>query len=411
MKRFVVIGAGIIGACVALALRRDGHVVDLVDRDEPGMGCSFGNAGFIQTGTPHPMASPGILRRLPTLLLDPESPLSIRWRHLPRLAPWLLRFLAAASPARVEAISIAMMALLARSGDAYGRVLADAGAADLVTRRGLLFVYPDDASLAAAEWEFDLYRRRGVEVVRLSGAEAREMEPALNPGYAHAYHLPETFFTVDPLLLTRHIVDRFVDLGGNLRRAEARDIEIGAQGATGVVTADTRLDADAVVLCAGIHSRAFAERLGDAVPLESARGYHLMISDPGVALNGPVIDGILHFGATPMREGLRLAGTLELASLEAPENWRRADMLLPHAIRMLPGLDAVAETRWMGHRPALPDSLPVLARAGRVDNVFYAFGHGQLGLTMAAATGEVIADLAAGRDPGIDLTPYRADRF
>ena len=155
----------------------------------------------------------------------------------------------------------------------------------------------------------------------------------------------------------------------------------------------------------------FATRLGDRVLLESARGYHVMIRDPGVLLQGPVIDGGMHFGATPMRDGLRLAGTLEFASVSAPPDYRRADMLLPLAKRMLPRLDGAVDSRWMGHRPAPPDSLPVISRAGRFSNVIYAFGHGQLGLTMAAVTGEVVADLAAKRPPSLDLAPYSVDRF
>ncbi len=411
MARFTVLGAGIVGACVALALQRDGHDVTLVDRDEPGNGCSFGNAGFIQTATPHPMATPGVLRKLPGLLLDPRSPLSIKWRHVPRLAPWLARFFGNASPARVERISIALMAVLERSGAAYDRVLNEARAADLVRRRGLLYVYPDAAAFESARWEFDLYRRRGSVVEHIERDQLRQMEPALNPDYTDAYYLPETFYTVDPSGLTRRIVERLAEIGGTFVRGDVRDIEVGADGPRALATATGPMDLDNLVVAAGIHSARFAARLGDRVPLESARGYHVMIPDPGITLQGPVIDGAMHFGATPMRGGLRLAGTLEFASLDAPPDYRRADMLAPMARQMLPGLDGEVATRWMGHRPATPDSLPVLGRAPRFANVFYAFGHGQLGLTMAAATGELIADLAAGRDPGLDLAPYSAARF
>jgi D-amino-acid dehydrogenase len=411
MAHYIVLGAGIVGACVALALRRDGHEVTLIDRDEPGNGCSFGNAGFIQTATPHPMATPGLLGKLPKLLLDAQSPLSIKWRHAPRLAPWLLQFFRAGTPRRVEEISIAMMALLDRSGAAYNRMLDEARAADLIRRRGLLFVYPDAAAFEAARWEFDLYRRRGVTVDRIGRDQLRQMEPALNPAYADAYFLPETFFTIDPLGLTQRIVERFTRTGGKFVRAEANEIEIGADRPRALHASDGTLDFDALVIAAGVHSARFAARLGDRVMLESARGYHVMIGEPGVELQGPVIDGGMHFGATPMADGLRLAGTLEFASVDAPPDYRRADMLLPMAKRMLPGLSGGVDSRWMGHRPATPDSLPVLGRSTRFENVLYAFGHGQLGLTMAAVTGEVIADIAAGRPMGFDLSPYSVARF
>ena len=411
MARFTVLGAGIVGSCVALALRRDGHDVTLIDRDEPGNGCSFGNAGFIQFATPHPMATPGIFRRLPKQLLDPYSPLSIKWRQIPRLAPWLLRFLRAASPSRVEEISIALMALLERSGAAYERVLGEANAADLVRPRGMLFVYPDAAAFEDARWEFDLYRRRGARVEQLGRDQLRQMEPALNPAYEHAYLLPETLYTTDPLLLTERIVARLAGIGGHIVRTEVHDIEIGADGARTLATANGAMEIDNLVIAAGVYSSRFSARLGDRVPLESARGYHVMIPEPGVVLNGPVIDGAMHFGATPMLGGLRLAGTLEFAGLDAEPDYRRADMLAPMAKKMLPGLDGEVATRWMGHRPAMPDSLPVLGRARRFANVIYAFGHGHIGLTMGGVTGQVIADIAAGRDPGLDLAPYSAARF
>jgi len=411
MAQYIVLGAGIVGACAALALRSDGHDVTLVDRDEPGNGCSFGNAGFIQSATPHPMATPNILKNLPALLFDPQSPLSIKWRHVPHLAPWLLQFFRASSSRRVEEISIAMMALLERSGTAYDRILRDAKATDLISRRGLLYVYPDHDAFEAARWEFDLYRRRGAQVERVDRDQLHEMEPALNPDYADAYYLPETFFTVDPMLLTGRIVERFIEVGGHFVRAEVREIDIGADGPRALHTSIGQITVGNLVIAAGINSLQFATRLGDRVLLESARGYHVMIREPGVKLQGPVIDGGMHFGATPMRNGLRLAGTLEFASVDARPDYRRADMLLPMAKRMLPGLNGAVDTRWMGHRPATPDSLPVLSRAGHFANVIYAFGHGQLGLTMAAATSEVIAHLAAERPPGLDLTPYSVDRF
>jgi len=406
-----VIGAGVVGSACALALARAGFPVTVIERGEPGMGASYGNAGFIQTGTPLPFATPGILRKMPKLLFDPQSPLKLRWRYLPRLTPFLLRLLANAKPDTVEANARALQAMLDRSGEAHRAMLREAGGTDLLRARGLLLVYPNRASFDAAAWETDLYRRNGVPVETLRDDAIWQMEPALNRDYRWAYHLPETFYTVDPLAVTQSYLRHARALGAELVHDEVRDIEMGADGPAALICAGGRREIDGLVLAAGIQSLPLAKRLGLKVPMESARGYHLMLPEPGVALQAPVVDGEMHFGVTPMRGGVRLAGTVEFASVDAPPDEARARMLYPMARKMIPALSDKGAKSWMGHRPTLPDSLPVLGPSPKHAKVLFAFGHAMLGLTMAAATGEIVAKLAAGQDPGIDLTPYRPDRF
>jgi D-amino-acid dehydrogenase len=406
-----IIGAGVVGSACALALARDGFPVTVIERGEPGMGASYGNAGFIQTGTPLPFATPGIMRQLPKLLFDPESPLKLRWRYLPRLAPFLLRLLKNSNADKVEAIAGSLQALLDRSGEAHRTMLREAGATDLIRTRGLLFVYPDQASFEEAEWEIDLFRRHGAPIEELYDDAVRQMEPALARDYRWAYHLQETFYTVDPLGIAQSYLKHAQSLGVELVRDEVRDIELGPDGPVALLCDGGRRAVGQLVLCAGIGSSRLAQRLGAAVPMESARGYHLMLREPGVELQAPVVDGAMHFGVTPMREGVRLAGTVEFASLNAPPNEARARMLYPMAKKMIPALSDKNAESWMGHRPTLPDSLPVIGRSPRHANVLFAFGHAMLGLTMAAATGEIIAKLAAGEHPGLDLSPYRPDRF
>jgi len=406
-----IIGAGVVGSACALALARDGFPVTVIERGEPGMGASYGNAGFIQTGTPLPFATPGIMRQLPKLLFDPESPLKLRWRYLPRLTPFLLRLLRNANADKVEAIAGSLQALLDRSGEAHRTMLREAGATDLIRTRGLLFVYPNRASFEEAEWEIDLFRRHGAPVEELHDDAVRQMEPALARDYRWAYHLRDTFYTVDPLGIAKSYLEHAQSLGVELVRDEVRDIEMAATGPVALLCNGGRRDVDQLVLCAGIQSSPLAKRLGASVPMESARGYHLMLPEPGVELQAPVVDGAMHFGVTPMRGGIRLAGTVEFASVNAPPNDARARMLYPMAKKMIPELSDTGAETWMGHRPTLPDSLPILGRSPKHANVLFAFGHGMLGLTMAAATGEIIAKLAAGEHPGLDLTPYRPDRF
>ena len=406
-----VLGAGIVGTSCALALQRDGFQVSLVDRDTPGAGASSGNAGMIQTGTPRPLAMPGLLKAVPGMLFDPDGALVIRWKYLPRLLPWLLRFAREASAARSEANSKAIMALLDQAGEAYRELLSAAGADDMVRYKGMLYVYRGADAARAAKAEMDLFRRRGVTVETLDADEIRQMEPDLDRAYTHGYYLPACFYTVDPKALTERFAAAFERTGGKFVRADVQDIEVGAQGPTALVTADGRIPVERLVLAAGAFSKKFARRLGIDVPLESARGYHLMLPREALRLNGPVIDGEKHFAAIPMAGGIRLAGMVELASLGAAPNYARAQTLLPLAQAMLPDLSGKDAAAWMGHRPAMPDSLPVIERSRAHSNTIFAFGHGQLGLTMGAITGLVVSDLAAGRPPRVDLAPYRSNRY
>lgn len=410
-RHFTVVGAGIVGTCCALSLARDGHRVTLIDRDEPGTGCSFGNAAMIQTGHCVPMATPGILRKVPGMLLDPKAPLVIRWKHLARLTPWLMRLAREATPSRMDRNAAALAALLGHAKAAHLDLVGEADAEALIRHRGELYVYRSRAAFDAARADAEYRRARGVVVEELTGGALRQMEPALARDVDYGYYQPDSLHTVSPLRLTQAYADAFQRLGGKIQRAEILDIDMGPDGPRALRTPTGPIEVDELVIATGAFSGPFAKRLGLKVPLESARGYHLALSDPGVELKGPVLDGEIHFGVIPMADGVRLAGTIEFASLTEPPNDARADMLLPMAKALIPSLRSESGVRWMGHRPAIPDSLPVIGRAPHHKSVYLAFGHGQLGLTLGAVTGRMIAEIAAGRETAIDPTPYRADRF
>lgn len=385
----------------------------LFDPAEPGgaHAASYGNAGMVQTGTPAPMAAPGLLRALPRMLLDPESALVIRWRALPSLAGWLAQFIAAARPAQVEASSVHLSALLGRASGAFERVAGQAGADGLIVRRGMTFVFRDSSARAAVEWQFDLFRRRGVALEELSGSELRAREPAIDPGYNHATYLPETFFSTDPGALTGAIAQAAIAAGAVWERAEVRRIGVEADRPHVVTECGRRLDFDRLVLTAGVQSRRFFGDLGLKVPLETGRGYHVMLPNPGVAINGPIVDAARHCGVVPMASGVRVAGLMELAAYDAPPATSRAAGLADTARLIFPQLDTAGAEVWMGHRPITPDSLPVIGHAPCHRSILLGFGHGQLGFTTGPLTGEVLACLAADRAPNLDLAPYRAERF
>ena len=415
-RHFTVVGAGVVGVCCAFALLRDGYRVTLIDRDEPGRGCSYGNGGIIQIGASVPVATPGVLRQVPRMLLDPNGPLVIRWPCLPRLTPYLLRFIAAARPERVERISVALAALLDRAIDAFREMLGAAGALDAIARTGELYVYQSETAYQAARAAHDLRRRRGARVEELSVDEVRQLVPAITPSVRHGVFLPDCMTAADPFRLTTRLVGAFRRDGGAVLRETLRDIEVNSDRHLTLLTDAGRHEADRLVLATGAWSRRWAAKLGARIPMDTERGYHVMLSDPGIDLRIPVLSGDHRFGVTPMADGIRVAGTAELAGLDAPPNYRRAEMLIPLAKALLPDLRApdrgdVSPDLWMGHRPSTPDSLPVIGPAPRNPNAFFAFGHGHLGLTLGPLTGKLVADLAAGRPPAVDMEPYAAARF
>lgn len=410
-QHFTVVGAGAVGVSTALWLLRDGHDVTLIDRVAPGTGCSFGNAGLIQTGACVPIATPGVLRQVPQMLLDPAGPLIIRWQHLASLVPYLWHFVGAAHPSRVEAISIALQTILNHAEQHYRDLLEAAGASHLLKRTGELYVYEKPAAYLGAKPWHDLRRKRGVEVVEIPAEELRQLEPALAPIFHRGVYLPNSVQTANPYHVVRALAEHFVREGGTLVQEEVREIVTGDRGPTEIVTDNTRRPVDALVLATGAHSKRWARELAGWLPLDSERGYHLMLPRPGVEMRVPVLYGDYRFGLVPMVDGIRLAGTAELARVDAAPSFERAERLLKIAGRLVPGLQGDGRTQWMGHRPSTPDSLPVIGRSPRFANVYLAFGHGHLGLTLGAVTGRIIADLAAGRPPIVPLAPYDITRF
>ncbi|HEV3395694.1 MAG TPA: FAD-dependent oxidoreductase, partial [Xanthobacteraceae bacterium] len=389
--------------------------VVLIDPGGPGEGASYGNAGGLNGSSIVPVAMPGVLAKVPHWLLDPEGPLSIRLRYLPRLLPWLYRFVRAGRPELVREQARALRGLLAPTVDMYRALAASVGTGDLIQRSGLLVVYRSEASFAADAEANRLRAANGVVIEELTRDELRQLEPALSPAYVRARFIAENGYCRNPLRLSRSLAEALVENGGEIRRERAEGFAFADGKVEAVLTAAGRLPAAAVVLAAGAHSKPLAARLGENVPLDTERGYHAMIKAPEVVPRLPVMDAEAKFVATPMEEGLRMAGTVEFAGLDAPPDWRRARVLLRHGQAMFPGLPrAIGEDRvavWMGFRPSMPDSLPVIGRTRRYPNAFLAFGHGHVGLIGAPMTGRTIADLVAGRAPAIDIAPFSAARF
>jgi glycine/D-amino acid oxidase-like deaminating enzyme len=400
----LVLGAGVVGVASALMLRRDGWRVTLLDRGAPGEGASFGNAGNLGVGSVVPQATPAQVRAIPKLLREADGPLVARWPFVLRNLPWFARFVLNGRRSRMEANARALAALMERVPETWDALAAEADAAELFARVGLLHVWRGEAAMRGALWAYELRRRLGVRVEELDAGAARAREPALQGEVAGARFLPDVPTVTDPLELTRRLVARFEALGGAVERAEASEVVREGDRARGVRTArGDLLDADLVVLAAGAWSARLARAHGARVPVVAERGYHVMVSGANARVRQPLLLVEARVMASPMRGGLRLTTMAEFADPDAPPDHDRAARALEGASASLPGVMGRVESRWVGPRPSTPDSLPVIGRAPPAANLLLAYGHGHLGLTWAGVTAEAVADLAAGRPPRTDL--------
>ena len=417
-EHIVIIGGGIVGAASALELLRDGHRVTLVEPGDPGgeQAASYGNGTLLNPSSVIPMSSPGLWKKVPGYLADPLGPLTIRWSYLPKLLPWLWRFVRAGSTAAKVAATARALQPLVADAPALHRALADeAGVGDLMVRHGVLFVFPDRAAFEAEGLSWRLRRENGTKWLELSEDELRQREPALDRRYRFGLLVEENGQCRDPGAYVAALVRHAVGMGMEHRRARALGFRI-EQGRLRAVTTDSGdIACDKAVIAAGARSRDLAAAAGDRVVLETERGYHAVIRDPGIELRHPMMpsDGKMAFAMTPA--GLRIGGQVELAGLDAEPNWKRAEVLLRFARTAYPGLPAdLPPDRikvWMGHRPSTPDGLPCLGLASGCRDIVHAFGHGHIGLTAGPMTGRLVADLIAGRTPPFDLAPYAPQRF
>jgi D-amino-acid dehydrogenase len=407
----VVIGAGIIGTAIAYDLQKRGRSVVLVDRDAPGKGASFGNMASIAVTEFMPASRPSVWRQIPGWMLDPEGPVRVRPSYMPRLVPWFLRFIAASRPAKLRALEAQGAALCGRALADTLDLLRKTGLEDQISEQGCLSLYTDAAEFRADREHIEILERFGFAHEVIDGAAARALEPALSDKIGMAVRFPDNRSMKDPYKLVLALAERFQALGG---RIEAGDV-VGftrSDRITGVTLADGReIAADEVVICAGAFSGRLSKLLDEPIPLETERGYHTQIMAPGITMQHSIIWPARAFMVTPTAGGIRVGGTVEMAGLDAPPDYRRAKVTVRRAQTALPGLACAEFTEWMGHRPALPDTVPIISASAKVRGVFYAVGHGHLGLTYAATTARLMGDLITGGRPEIDLHPYRVNRF
>jgi D-amino-acid dehydrogenase len=408
----VVIGGGIVGVCCASYLQRDGFAVTLIDPALPGDSTAKWSCGQMAVSEVIPLSKPGILKKVPGWLMDQKGPLALRPSALPGIAPWFLRFVASARHSKIVEIARAMATLTHDAYADYAPLLEACEDKALLRQRPVLEVFDDPSAIERDRAHLELRRSLGFAYEPLDAAEIGDLEPALAGRFSHGLLFPDWRFVSDTEGFIRALTDSFIARGGRRIRAGAVAIDDENGRATGVtLNSGERVAAHHVVLAAGTGSRKFFGQLGLHVPLEGIAGYQALLPDPGVEIRHSIIYADGGFCFAPMTRGLQIGGTIEFAGRDAQPNFKRADIILEKAKRILPTLKTDALEYGVGYRPFLPDTKPIIDRTRRLPNVFLAVGHGQLGLTLGATTGRLIGDMIAGRQPKQDLTPFSAYRF
>lgn len=406
----IVVGAGVIGLASAFTLAREGKQVLLLDRNPPGSGASFGNAGHIATEQLFPLASPAVVRGALGYLLDAESPLRLRLGYLLPITPWLVRFALAARKRRYAHGVAALSALQKTAAADIAKLLQEANAAHLLKMNGHLVLVEKAASRAAANEDIAIARALGIDVDWISSAEVRRLAPEITAPLEGALRFSGSGQVDDPHAVCMALYAAFLAAGGKFQQSEVRHAARRADGFT-IQTTSATLHGKQLLLAAGAWSKPLAAQLGYPVPLDTERGYHITLPSVTPIFTVPIASYERKVIMTPMSCGLRMTGTVEFGGLYMPPDERRFTLLKRHLKALAANISTDTATTWMGFRPSLPDHLPVLGRAPGCPDLFFAFGHQHLGLTLAGVTARIIADGVMGRQTDVDLAPFSSRRF
>ncbi|MER9965772.1 FAD-binding oxidoreductase [Mesorhizobium sp. M0060] len=406
-----IVGGGIIGICAAAFLAEAGRNVTIFDRTGICEETSSGNAAAFAFSDVLPLAHKGMIRQLPKWLADPLGPLSIPPAYLPKLLPWLVRFWRAGRSDRYEAGLAAQAGMMKLAEAEWMGLLDRSGTRPLLHEDGSLELYESEAEFKASLPGWAARQRFGIGFSHVEGNALAALQPGLSPRFVKGTFVPGWKTVADPMLLGKAIWAYAEGLGAGFEKARIERVEAGQDGATLTMAEGTTRRANHVVIAAGAWSHLLARKLGDRIPLETERGYNTTLPKTVFDVKRQLIFSGHGFVITPLETGLRVGGAVELGGLERPPNYARSKALLEKAQKFLPGLDPANGREWMGFRPSLPDSLPVIGRSQQTPSVVYGFGHGHLGLTQAAATGRLIRELVLGQSPSLDLGSFRPQRF
>ncbi|HAI29791.1 MULTISPECIES: NAD(P)/FAD-dependent oxidoreductase [unclassified Thalassospira] len=412
MQKVIVIGGGVVGISCALKLQDEGYEVTVLDPGEPGEGASWASCGSIAVSEVVPLSKPGTMRRAPGWMLDPTGPLTLRAGSALRVLPWFLRFAGNARASQIDKISREISVLTRTALADTQAFLGALGLSDLLRHQPVIELYDSAQDLDHERVFHDARRALGFDLEEISGAQAAELEPSIASDFAYAVVLKDWRSVVDAKRFVMDLHKVFVERGGKTKRVGAKGFVREDHKVTAVH--DDKGDAhvaDQFVIAAGAYSRRLAAELDCPIQMEGVIGYQTSFIDPGVTVEHGLIYAKGGFGITPYESGLAIAGSIEFAHLDAQPNWKRADILVQKAKRVVPDLETRNGERRFGRRPLTPDTKPIIGKVPGMHNVMLATGHGQLGVTLAATTGRLVSEMMTGRQTEIDMSAYKADRF
>ncbi len=409
-RHVVVIGAGIVGVSAAIWLQRAGARVTVIDRAAPGKGTSHGNAGVLAASGVAPVTGPGLLTKAPFMLLDKDYPLYLRLSYLPRLLPWLRKYLAQANDTDTRRISAALAPIVSDSVEQHKSLTADLGLSDWVTDSDYVFAYRKRADFDAEAYTWALRASAGFAPALIEGRNVQDYEPNLGAEITFLATLKDHGFIRDPGGYVMALAEAFKQGDGTIMQAEVKDFDFTDGKITAVQTLQGTVSCDDVVLATGVWSKPLMAKLGLKIPLESERGYHVIFEGATGGPTRPTMIASGKFVATPMAQGVRCAGILEFGGLDSGPSKAPLALLRRQAKAAFPHLKASTEIEWLGHRPAPSDSLPLIGQVG-TSRVYTAFGHHHIGLTGGPKTGRLIAGMIMDQPTNTDMTPYHPQRF
>lgn len=408
----IVIGAGIIGITSAIELQAKGAKVTVLDKTGVAAGASQGNAGAFAFSDAAPLASPGIIRKAPKWFFDPLGPLSVPLPYALQIIPWMVRFLRASRPEQVRAGIEALSTLMNVSRARLVPFMEQTGTHNMLRQHGNLKLYENRKAFEGSLPSWKAREERGIKFTPLTDPnKIAEYQTGIDPRFVAAIATNDWYGISDPKDYTVQLGEYFKSRGGRIEIADAVALQPESELVAVVLKGGTELSADHVVVSAGAWSHHLAKTIGDHIPLETERGYNTTLPVGAFELKRQLSFEEHGFVVTPLSSGIRVGGAVELGGLKLPPNYRRADVLLNKAKEFLPDLNIEGGKQWMGFRPSLPDSIPVIGQATRSDRIIYAFGHGHLGLTQSAGTAKLVGDLVMGIKNDIDLSPYSPRRF
>ena len=412
-KSVGIIGSGIQGVCIGLQLIKKGIPVTIFDRNDPlsseFKAASYGNAGHFSPYAVLQFNRPDVLYDVPKMLLSSNGPLALKWNYIPKMIPWFLNYLKNCNKKSALHTAKYMHQILNLSNDAYDEIFKEIDTTNLVEKKGIIYVWTNK-NLKSREFEIKVRNDLGIEQKLLTQKEILKLEPNLKPVFDAGVIYESAMHARDPHGILKEIFKLFIKKGGKFVQENISNIKQISKNETTVKSASNEYKFEKSVIASGAFSKNLTDQLGEKIPLDTERGYHVHFKNKDHLISRPVICLDRGFGLTPMNQGLRAVGTVELGGLKNPPSKKRIDYIIKCAKELLPELNN-HDDEWLGFRPTLPDFLPILGPSLKNKNIVYAFGHNHLGWTLGAITGKIVSGIVAEEKTNLDLSPYSSKRF